>query len=99
MRVLEAPRGIDTFRVSFAGSPTTPGETDLGHLVPNANGMDVLAGEIDTDVSSSGGAQTSWVEATILDHEGAYWSFWTEGDDAFDVATFTLDVRYLAPPG
>ncbi|WP_185995471.1 FlgD immunoglobulin-like domain containing protein [Nocardioides campestrisoli] len=100
--VPEAVRGLDAVRVAFAGEPTNPGETDRGHLAVHYPRTDA------TVVSSSSTAQTTWDEDPVYgDGQAwdprdrrlpptAWWVFWTEGDDAFDVATFTLDLRYLA---
>ncbi|QBX55816.1 hypothetical protein EXE58_10340 [Nocardioides seonyuensis] len=96
--VQEAVRGIEAFRVAFTGAPATAGGDDLGHLVANANGLYVAWGQVTTDVESTSGAQTPWGEASLLGRGGAYWAFWTEDDDAFDVLSFTVDLRYLAPP-
>lgn len=95
-------RGVDSARVSFAGSPTVDGETDLGHLA-------LWAGTGTIGVSSSTGAGTEWAPDPYLAHgalasdplprfaPGVVWSFYTRGTDSVDVATFTVDLRYLLP--
>lgn len=101
VRVPEAVRGLDAIRVAFVGASTDPGETDEGHLSTQAFRADGVV------VSSSSTAQTPWDEDPVYGDgqewdsrskrlpPGAWWEFWTDGDDAFDVATFTLDLRYL----
>lgn len=97
----EAVRGLDAIRVAFTGAPTVAGEADTGTL---------LVG--DQSVTSGSGASSDWEQGTAF-AEGyhdpnfgsadlppsAYWGFRAYADDSFDVATFTLDVRYLAPDG
>lgn len=103
--LLEVPeatgvRGLAAVRVSFTGAPTTAGEPDTGTLV-------VLGGTPSTVTGTSG--QSAWVEgpawgAGLSDGDdelpqrdpAALWSFATSGTDSVDVATFTVDVRYLA---
>lgn len=94
--VPEAVRGIDRARVSFTGAPTHAGETDPGTL---------YLGE--TTTTSATSAVSPWVEDAPLSNgrvatagdvgfpPSAFWRFGTTGDDAFDVATFTVDLRYL----
>ncbi len=104
VRVPEAVRGLDGIRVSFVGAPTNPGETDEGHLSTEASREDGVV------VSSSSTGQTPWDEDPVYGDgqewdsrskrlpPGAWWEFWTDGDagdDAFDVASFALDLRYL----
>lgn len=93
----DAVRGIDSYRVDFTGTPTRAGETDP--LTLHA---------ADATVSSSSTAQTPWLTVgPYLDGEVGFrgipplrpsvlWSVETMGDDSFDVALFTLDLRYLA---
>ena len=101
--MLEVPeatgvRGLAAVRVSFVGAPTTAGEPDTGTLsVPGAGGSTV--------VGTSG--QSAWVEDPTwgegLDRSpqvprrdpAAVWSFGTTGTSSVDVASFTVDVRYL----
>lgn len=97
----DAVRGVDRIRVAFTGAPTTPGETDLGHLG--------VSGDTESLVASSTSVQSAWVDHPAWGDgqsagggfprvpAGAYWVFWTENDDAFDVASFTVDLRYLTP--
>lgn len=94
--VPDAVRGIDSYRVAFKGTPTRAGETDP--LTLHA---------ADSVVSSASTAQTPWLTSgPYLDGEAGFmgipplrpsvlWSVETTGDDSFDVATFTLDLRYL----
>lgn len=103
--LLEVPeargvRGLDAVRVTFVGAPTTPGEPDTGTLA--------VSGADDVVVGTSG--QTPWIEDPawgdgdpgIPDSyvparaPAADWRFTTHGTDSVDVATFTVDVRYLA---
>ncbi|WP_114423951.1 hypothetical protein [Nocardioides houyundeii] len=106
LAVPKAVRGVDAIRVAFAGEPTNPGGTDVGHLSAGAGGPGAEA-----MVSSGSTGRTRWVEDPVYgdgversDRDrrrlpGAYWEFWTEGDDAFDVGTFTVSLRYLAVAG
>jgi hypothetical protein len=89
-------RGIGSARVGFVGSPTYDGETDPGTLA--------IAG---TTTASATTAQSPWIEGPPFgngqpagEHSprlppSVYWTFYTTGDDAFDVYTFTVDLRYL----
>lgn len=99
VRFPEAVRGIDAIRVAFTGAPTVAGETDTGTL---------LVG--DQSVVSGSGGSSDWEQGTAFADgyrdpnfrsadlpPSAYWDFRAYGEDSFDVATFTLDVRYLAP--
>jgi len=98
-RVPEAVHGLRAYRLAFTGAPTHRGEDDPGHL---AYGHDQV-------LVSGTGAQGDWVtDAPLMDGQPAYpygrlppvamWSFATWGDDAFDVAGYTLDLEYLALP-
>ena len=96
LSVPEAIRGIDRTRVGFGGSPTYSGETDPGTLAIDG-----------TTTTSAIEASSPWVEAPALGNgrpaayplaripPSVYWEFSTSGDDAFDVYTFTVDLRYL----
>ncbi len=103
--MLEVPeatgvRGLASVRVSFVGAPTTAGEADTGTLV-------VAGDQGDSTVLGTSG-QSGWVEDPAwgegLDRSypipqrdpAALWSFSTSGTSSVDVATFTVDVRYLA---
>lgn len=99
VRFPEAVRGLDAIRVAFTGAPTVAGETDTGTL---------LVG--DQSVVSGSGGSSDWEEGTPFADgyrdpnfhsadlpPSAYWDLRAYGEDSFDVATFTLDVRYLAP--
>lgn len=94
----DAVRGVDAMRVSFTGSPTFPGESDQGRL-----------GVGPGSVTSTSSATSEWTSGTAYSggyrdpnypganlRPSAYWTFGTEGTDAFDVASFTVSVRYLA---
>lgn len=94
--VTEAVRGVDSTRVAFTGAPTNPGESDAGTLS--------YGGET---VSSSTGGQGGWHPSWIGKGQpggelqprvaaGAVWTFATTGTDSFDIASFTLGLRYLA---
>lgn len=99
LEVPEAVRGVDSARVAFTGAPTFQGESDTGTL---------LLG--DASVTSMSGAQTPWKTVwTMLGqpYDGrlpamppaVHWFFETYGDDAFDVGTYTVELRYLRPTG
>jgi hypothetical protein len=95
--VPEAVRGIDSYRVGFTGTPTRAGEDDP---------LTLTAG--DSTLTSSSGARTPWLTSgPYLDGDtggmgipplrpSVWWKAETAGDDSFDVASFTLDLRYLA---
>ena len=96
MPVTEAVRGVDSARVAFTGTPTSPGDSDVGTMA--------YGGET---VSSSTGGQGDWHPSWIGKGQpggefqprvaaGAVWTFTTTGTDSFDVASFTLGLRYLA---
>lgn len=95
--VADAVRGIDSYRVGFTGAPTVPGEVDP---------LTLSAG--DAVLISSGAARTSWLTTgPYLDGDSrgsefiaplrpsVQWRITTVGEDSFDVATFTVDLRYL----
>jgi hypothetical protein len=98
----DAVHGLRAFRVAFTGAPTYAGESDAGTLA--------VAGQV---LTSSSGARSDWVtDAYLMNGQtadpysywvgvapSAFWTFSTSGDDAFDVAVFTLDLQYLALPG
>jgi hypothetical protein len=103
--VPDTVRGIEAMRIAFAGAPTVDGEADAGTL--KAYSMRHRA-EVTTTSSTSG--STGWIEepwggtGRARDHNGmpgmppsALWSFQTTGDDSFDVASYTVDLRYLVP--
>ncbi|WP_185995670.1 FlgD immunoglobulin-like domain containing protein [Nocardioides campestrisoli] len=96
-----AVRGVAALRVAFAGEPTDRRAADRGTLT--------AGGDRRGAVSSVKGARTAWVERPDYGQgqegggrdwdrvpAGAYWTFSTGGDDAFDVGGFTVDLRYLA---
>ena len=110
--LLEVPeatgvRGLSAVRVAFAGTPTTAGESDTGRLhVWSRDGIEG-AGFI---VGTTG--QSTWIDPSWGEGDQGYpdsyvprrdpaaaWSFSTVGTDSVDVATFTVDVRYLAVQG
>ena len=88
-------------RGAFAGAPTAAGEPDAGTLV--VGGADGGA----TVVGSSGRSpwvdDPTWGEGMVGDPDlgvpdrapAAVWTFTTTGTDSVDVASFTIDVRYL----
>lgn len=95
--VTEAVRGVDAARVAFTGAPTSPGESDVGTLAYDGKTL-----------TSSTGGQGDWYRPWIGKGQprswdqprvaaGAVWTFRTIGTDSFDIASFTLDLRYLAP--
>ncbi|RYC07328.1 FlgD immunoglobulin-like domain containing protein [Nocardioides zhouii] len=101
-------RGLDAVRVAFAGAPTTAGETDIGTL--KVYGPVVGSTLTSANVFGVSG-QSAWAPDPLwgdgLAPEGgdyrvlqrdpaALWQFATTGDDAVDVRTWTVDVRYLA---
>lgn len=94
--VPEAVRGVAATRIAFQGAPMEPEESDPGRLVYQGQ-----------EVVSSSSAQTPWFEPWMGQGQdrgagqprvppSSVWTFRTTGTDAFDVATFTVDLRYLA---
>ena len=95
--VADAVRGIESYRLGFTGAPTGPDETDP---------LTLSVG--DAVLTSSGAAQTSWLTTgPYLDGDvrrsefipplrpSVQWRASTAGDDSYEVASFTLDLRYL----
>jgi hypothetical protein len=87
----EAP--VDTYRITAAGGPTTPGGADEGSLLGS-----VAAGE--------GTTTTSWFRVQNTGHpylpqqdRPVIWRFSTSGSNSYDVATFTIDYHYYLPAG
>lgn len=108
--MLEVPeatgvRGLAAVRVAFSGAPTVAGEPDLGSLgvygVPVPGAASVVEG---TSGRSDWVEEPRWGEGRAEDpidgepqrDPAALWGFGTGGTDSVDVATFTVDVRYLA---
>jgi hypothetical protein len=95
-------RGLSAVRVAFTGTPTTSGEPDVGKLY--------VAGTTTSATVEGTSGQSAWVEdprwgeglAQDLDtgepqrDPAALWSFSTIGTDSVDVASYTVDLRYLA---
>ena len=106
--VREAVRGLAAMRVSFAGAPTHAGETDAGTVRAFS-----YATSSDVEVTSATGGSTGWVlepwgglgasydpiHGSPRMPPSALWSFRTSGTDSFDVASYTVDLRYLGIPG
>jgi hypothetical protein len=106
MHMLEVPeatgiRGLSAVRVSFDGAPTTAGEADTGTLYVHSRtaGPSSVAG---TSGQSAWVQEPSWGAGLVGDDvipqrdPAAVWSFFTKGTDSVDVASYTVDVRYLA---
>lgn len=108
--MLEVPdatgvRGLDAVRVSFTGAPIVAGEPDVGTLGVYGAAVPGAASVVE---GTSG--QSAWVEEPRwgeglaedpIDGEpqrdpAVLWGFSTAGTDSVDVASFTVDVRYLA---
>ena len=101
-------RGLAAVRVAFTGAPTTAGEPDTGKLV--VYGTHSPAPNPTTSIVEGTSGQSAWVEEPSwgegLAGDVAYgypqrdpavlWGFSTSGTDSVDVASFTVDVRYLA---
>lgn len=94
-------RGVSAIRVVFSGTATTAGEPDVGMLsVWGVAGDSSVAG---TSGQSAWVMDPTWGEGDVGDPDsyvprrdpGAAWSFATTGTDSVDLATFTVDVRYL----
>lgn len=94
-------RGLAAARVSFAGAPTTAGEPDTGTLWVWGKGDDATV----TGTSGQSGwvEDLSWGEGRAGEDDylpqrdpAVAWNFLTRGTDSVDVASFTVDVRYLA---
>lgn len=101
-------RGLHAVRVAFTGAPTTAGEPDTGRLV--VYGTDSPAPNPTTSMVEGTSGRSAWVEeprwgeglAEDVNYgepqrdPAVLWGFSTHGTDSVDVATFTVDVRYLA---
>ena len=101
-------RGLAAVRVAFTGAPTTAGEPDTGKLV--VSGTYAPAPHPTTSIVEGTSGQSAWVEeprwgeGLAEDVNYGYpqrdpavlWGFSTRGTDSVDVASFTVDVRYLA---
>lgn len=104
--LLEVPdatgvRGLAAARVAFTGTPTTAGENDTGTLTVWTSGDD------DPSVTGTAG-QSAWADHPswgagltaddVLSQRdpAVAWSYVTRGTDSVDLASFTVDVRYLA---
>ncbi len=97
-------RGVAAARVSFAGRPTPEAGSDQGTLAVWRE----QRGAPQVTVSGSTGATTGWVDCprgcrgiVVSEYDGRFdpgvvWSFTTRGTSSVDVATFTVEVRYLA---
>ena len=94
-------RGVSAVRVAFVGAPTTAGEPDVGTLTvwgtPGGTSVVGTTGQSPwTDNPAWGEGDEGEPERDIPQRApGAAWSFATTGTDAVDVASFTVDVRYL----
>ncbi len=112
--LLEVPeatgvRGLSAVRVAFEGAPTTAGEPDTGRLhVWSRDDNDSIEGA-GFIVGTTG--RSTWIDPAWGEGDQGYpdsyvprrdpaaaWSFSTVGTDSVDIATFTVDVRYLAVP-
>jgi len=104
--MLEVPeatgvRGLSAVRVAFVGAPTTAGEPDTGTL---RVWRDDIEGDVVGTTGQSpwiddpawGEGAAGWPDSPPRRDPAAAWSFSTFGTDSVDVATFTVDVRYLA---
>ena len=103
--VSEAVRGVAAIRVAFTGAPTHAGEGDTGTVRAYS-----FATDSEVVATSATGASTGWVldpwggtgawadpvRQTPRMPPSALWSFRTTGTDSFDVAAYTVDLRYLA---
>ena len=101
-------RGLAAVRVAFTGAPTTAGEPDTGKLF--VSGTSWPAPNPTTSIVEGTSGQSAWVEEPRWGEglaEDVYdgfpqrdpavlWGFSTSGTDSVDVASFTVDVRYLA---
>lgn len=107
--LLEVPeatgvRGLSAVRVAFAGAPTTAAEPDTGTLRVWGGGAEDDVVVVGTTGQSPWIDDPAWGEGDAGDSDSniprrdpaAAWSFTTFGTDSVDVATFTVDVRYLA---
>ena len=109
--LLEVPeatgvRGLSAVRIAFAGAPTTAGEPDTGTLRVWGDGTEDDVSIVGTTGQATWIDDPGWGEGDVGDPDrhlprrdlAAAWSFSTLGTDSVDVATFTVDVRYLAVP-
>ena len=105
--VPRAVRGVGALRVAFAGAPTSPGATDVGTVRLERYPLRDRTATSGTGARtrwSSAVFGSRGLEGGEDDRDGfhldvlpgAFWDFETTGTDSFDVASFTVDVRYLA---
>lgn len=94
LTVVEAVRGPAALRVSASGEPTCSGQDD---------GATLVVGPTRTPLTPRGRsprvADPSYGAGTYVSHyfpPSAYWYLQTDGHGAFDVGSFTVDLRYLA---
>ncbi|NYE36564.1 hypothetical protein F4692_001697 [Nocardioides cavernae] len=101
--MLEVPeaagvRGLGAVRVSFVGAPTTAGGPDTGTLSVPGTTTSTVHG---TSGESAWVEGPAWGEGLVAAYNvphrapAAVWDFGTSGTDSVDVASFTVDVRYL----
>jgi flagellar hook assembly protein FlgD len=94
-------RGLGAARVSFTGAATTAGGADTGTLSVWNDGPEVSV--VGTSGQSAWAERPWWREGALGDPgtdipdraPAAAWSFRTTGTDSVDVASFTVDARYL----
>ena len=86
------PAPVDSWRVSATGGPTTPGDTDVGSL----SGVTMGPGDVTLT--------TAWQQVDLLSQpyipdgtQPAVWSFSTNQENDYDVASFTVEYRYYVP--
>lgn len=96
--VPDAVRGIQAMRVAFSGAPTRSGESDTGTLDAAGSTVTSSTGGRSEWGPSPLGKGREWDPAYALPRQRplAMWWFSTFGDDSFDVASYTVDLRYLA---
>lgn len=97
---VEVPFRLDpstSWRVSVTGGPTTPGDPDQGTV----SVRDGYGGLETPTVPGDGTTTTAWGQVTDLEWaKPEDWVFWlTVGDPgtSYDVAEFTVEVRYWTP--
>jgi hypothetical protein len=95
-------RGVSAVRVAFAGAATTAGEPDVGRLtvwgVSGGSAVVGTSGRSEWVLDPTWGeGQSAFDDVTQQQRDpAAVWSYATAGTDSVDVASYTVDVRYLA---
>lgn len=90
-----SPRGVRTARLTMVGGPTRAGESDQGYLGLWSGQATPSGPDTSVHATSTPTETNPWPEADAQ----VGWYVQTNGDDAYDVISFTVDYTYLTPRG